>query len=100
MFNRFNRFRKKKKTTVNTGADNSRRLFSVYNPHTLPAPVYSNDDREYIQIGSIDPAIHYFGLRCERIYKSGKRETIDFSLTDFAKPNELKIPEVGKENFY
>jgi hypothetical protein len=76
------------------------KFFSLFNPHTLPAPFHNSSKGKWIQIGSMDPAIYFFGLRCERIYEDGTTEAIAFSLTDFTKPGKLQIPEVGKENFY
>lgn len=48
----------------------------------------------------MDSAIYFFALRCERIYKDGTRETINFSLTNFTKSGDRDILEVSKENFY
>lgn len=98
MYRRSGRFgRKQNKSKV--GKD-PLKFFSLFNPHTLPAPFHKTSKGEWIQIGSMDPAIYFFGLRCERIYSDGTRETINFSLTNFTKPGDKEIPEVGKENFY
>jgi hypothetical protein len=96
-YRRSSRFGRKNKSTL---GKKPAKYFSVFNPHTLPAPLYSDNNCDWIQIGSMDPAIYFFGLRCERIYKDGYRETIEFSLTDFTKKEDGKVPEVGKENFF
>ena len=96
MYRRSGRFTRKNKS--NEGKD-PMKFYSIFNPHTGKAPLKPKKG-DWIQIASMDPAILFFGLRCERIHSNGKKETIEFSLTNFTK-NEGKEPqEVGKENFY
>lgn len=97
MFRRSGRFAKRSNKSKE-GKD-PLKFYSVFNPHSGKAPLKPKKGK-WIQIASMDPAILFFGLRCERIYKDGSRETIEFSLTNFTKNNGQEIPEVGGENFY
>jgi len=98
MFRRSSRFRKK--AAKSATEKDPLTFFSVFNPHTFPSPVKPKNGEDWIQVGSIDPAIKNNAIRVERWYSNGKIETIEFSHTNFTLPNNEKIPKVGEENFY
>lgn len=104
MYRRASRFGRASKKNSTDLAKGPTCFFSVFNPHTgtapLAAPAPDPVRGRWLQIGSIDPGILHFGLRCERWYEDDTVETIHYCLIDFTKPKEGKIPELGKENFY
>ena len=74
-------------------------FFSVFNPHTMKAPLASREG--WIQFGSIDIGVKNFAMRVERWDPDeDTTETIAFTHSDFTKSGEEKIPELGKENFF
>ena len=97
MYRRSARFGKR--TNKSKEGKDPLKFYSIFNPHTGKAPLKTKDG-DWIQIGSMDPGILFFGLRCERIHKNGKRETIEFSLTDFTKNGGVPPSDVGAENFH
>jgi hypothetical protein len=97
MFRRSGRFAKRSNKSKE-GKD-PLKFYSIFNPHDGKAPLKPKKG-DWVQIASMDPAILFFGLRCERIHKDGTKETIEFSLTNFTKDDGKEPPEVGRENFY
>jgi hypothetical protein len=99
MFRRGNRFNRFKKAKSNTEKD-PLKFYSIFNPHSLIAPVYSKEGK-WIQVCAIDPAVKNCAIRVERWYPNNKIETIEFSHSDFTLPYDKdNVQETGKENFF
>lgn len=100
MFRRSSRFGGYRKKAAKSDTEKDPlKFYSIFNPHTLTAPVYAKGQK-WIQVCSIDPGVINFAVRIERWHPDGKTEMIDFSHTNFTIPNEKEVPEIGKENFY
>src|SRR5258706_1113903 len=107
MYKRSSRFGKSRfKKNKAPAAKTQTKFFSIFNPHNTKAPLFSVDIHptkgRFIQVGSIDPGIYHFSLRCERWYEDNSIEKIEYCLIDFTKPKNKdgSISGVGKENFY
>lgn len=90
MYKRSSRFQKTKSPVKNN--------FAVFNPHDCGLNELKQQD--WIQVGSIDPAIYNFAIRVERWYKNGRIVTIYFSHINFTLPDDTTIQDIGRETFY